>query len=180
MILKIFILCKDTIDLILEFKSLILILENLSLLCVYVLFGLNTTTRSHFTSSYMSFWCYMYSLVNTINLFGLNVILFYRMNGRQMLKLLRGKRLVFVGDSLNRNMWESLVCILKSSVKHPKNVFEAYGRHTFRTEASYSFVFKVRFCTLNFGYPFSCVLNYMLNELNVPTIWCLSRIIIVQ
>lgn len=73
-----------------------------------------------------------------------------RMNGRQMLKLLRGKRLVFVGDSLNRNMWESLVCILKSSVKHPKNVFEAYGRHTFRTEASYSFVFKDYNCTVEF------------------------------
>ena len=62
-----------------------------------------------------------------------------------MLKLLKGKRLVFVGDSLNRNMWESLVCILKNSVKNPKNVYEAYGRHYFRTEASYSFVFKVRF-----------------------------------
>ncbi|XP_057547290.1 protein trichome birefringence-like 1 [Amaranthus tricolor] len=65
-----------------------------------------------------------------------------RLNGKQMLKLLKGKRLVFVGDSLNRNMWESLVCILKNSVKNPKNVYEAYGRHYFRTEASYSFVFK--------------------------------------
>lgn len=59
-----------------------------------------------------------------------------------MLKLLRGKRLVFVGDSLNRNMWESLICILKSSVKNPAHVFEAHGRHHFRTEAVYSFVFK--------------------------------------
>lgn len=32
-----------------------------------------------------------------------------------MLERLRGKRLVFVGDSLNRNMWESLVCIFRNS-----------------------------------------------------------------
>lgn len=60
-----------------------------------------------------------------------------------MLELLRGKRLVFVGDSLNRNMWESLVCILRNAAKDPKNVFEAHGRYYFRGEASYSFIFKV-------------------------------------
>lgn len=60
-----------------------------------------------------------------------------------MLELLRGKRLVFVGDSLNRNMWESLVCILKGSVKDRSKVFEAHGRQVFRGEAEYSFIFKV-------------------------------------
>ena len=60
-----------------------------------------------------------------------------------MLERLRGKRLVFVGDSLNRNMWESLVCVLRNSVKDKKMVFEASGRHEFRTEGSYSFLFKV-------------------------------------
>ncbi|KAL9233034.1 hypothetical protein vseg_008077 [Gypsophila vaccaria] len=73
-----------------------------------------------------------------------------RLNGGHMLELLRGKRLVFVGDSLNRNMWESLVCILKNSVKDKKNVYEAFGRHHFRTEASYSFVFKDYNCTVEF------------------------------
>lgn len=60
-----------------------------------------------------------------------------------MLERLRGKRLVFVGDSLNRNMWESLVCVLRNSVKDKRKVFEASGRREFRTEGSYSFVFKV-------------------------------------
>lgn len=59
-----------------------------------------------------------------------------------MLELLKGKRLVFVGDSLNRNMWESLICILRNSVKDQKKVYEASGRQHFRTEASYSFVFE--------------------------------------
>lgn len=65
-----------------------------------------------------------------------------RLDGHRMLDLLRGKRLVFVGDSLNRNMWESLICILKNSVKDKKKVYEANGRVHFRGEASYSFVFK--------------------------------------
>lgn len=68
----------------------------------------------------------------------------YRLDAKRMLQMLKGKRLAFVGDSLNRNMWESLVCILKSSVKDQKKVYEAHGRHHFRTpEASYSFIFKV-------------------------------------
>ncbi|XP_012467965.1 protein trichome birefringence [Gossypium raimondii] len=73
-----------------------------------------------------------------------------RLNGGHMLELLRGKRLVFVGDSLNRNMWESLVCILKNAAKKPKNVYEAHGRSYFRGEVSYSFIFKDYNFTLEF------------------------------
>ncbi|KAF8396042.1 hypothetical protein HHK36_017654 [Tetracentron sinense] len=73
-----------------------------------------------------------------------------RLNGRDMLELLRGKRLVFVGDSLNRNMWESLVCILRNSVEDKSKVFEASGRREFRTEGSYSFVFKDYKCSVEF------------------------------
>ncbi|CAJ2673013.1 unnamed protein product [Trifolium pratense] len=65
-----------------------------------------------------------------------------RLDGKRMLDLLRGKRLVFVGDSINRNMWESLICILRNSVKDKSNVFEANGRSHFKGESSYSFVFK--------------------------------------
>ncbi|XP_004493599.1 protein trichome birefringence [Cicer arietinum] len=65
-----------------------------------------------------------------------------RLDGHKMLDLLRGKRLVFVGDSLNRNMWESLICILRNSVKDKRKVYEANGRVHFRGEASYSFVFQ--------------------------------------
>ncbi|WZZ73877.1 hypothetical protein YC2023_085247 [Brassica napus] len=64
--------------------------------------------------------------------------------------MIRGRRLAFVGDSLNRNMWESLVCILKGSVKVKSQVFEAHGRHQFRWEAEYSFVFKDYNCTVEF------------------------------
>ncbi|XP_058211535.1 protein trichome birefringence [Rhododendron vialii] len=74
-----------------------------------------------------------------------------RLNGSHMLELLTGKRLVFVGDSLNRNMWESLICILRNSAKNQSNVYEEYGsRHQFRSRASYSFVFKDYDCTIEF------------------------------
>ncbi|KAK6778903.1 hypothetical protein RDI58_025621 [Solanum bulbocastanum] len=73
-----------------------------------------------------------------------------RLNATHMLELLRGKRLVFVGDSLNRNMWESLICILKNSVKNQKKVYEESGRHHFRTEAFYSFIFEDYKCRVEF------------------------------
>ncbi|PWA93165.1 hypothetical protein CTI12_AA073790 [Artemisia annua] len=73
-----------------------------------------------------------------------------RLDGGKMLQLLKGKRLVFVGDSLNRNMWESLICILRNSVKDKSKVFEASGRHNFRSEPSYAFVFKDYKSTVEF------------------------------
>ncbi|XP_047064033.1 protein trichome birefringence-like 1 [Lolium rigidum] len=73
-----------------------------------------------------------------------------RLNPTDMLERLRGKRLVFVGDSLNRNMWESLVCILRHSVKDKKKVFEASGRREFKTEGSYSFLFTDYNCSVEF------------------------------
>uniref|UniRef100_A0ACD6API7 Uncharacterized protein n=1 Tax=Avena sativa TaxID=4498 RepID=A0ACD6API7_AVESA len=73
-----------------------------------------------------------------------------RLNPTDMLERLRGKRLVFVGDSLNRNMWESLVCILRHSIKDKRKVFEASGRREFKTEGSYSFLFKDYNCSVEF------------------------------
>lgn len=42
--------------------------------------------------------------------------MFHRLGGAEALELCRDKRLVLVGDSLNRNMWESLACILYAAV----------------------------------------------------------------
>ena len=67
----------------------------------------------------------------------------FRFDGGKMLEMLRGKRLVFVGDSLNRNMWESLVCALRDSLKDKSRVYEVSGRQRFRTQGFYSFKFRV-------------------------------------
>jgi hypothetical protein len=93
-----------------------------------------------------------------------------------MLDLLRGKRLVFVGDSINRNMWESLICILRNSVKDKSKVFEANGRVHFKGESSYSFVFKVSifFFSLHFKFSFlvCAILLYALSMFNIDSfVW---------
>ena len=39
-----------------------------------------------------------------------------RFNASRVLELLKGKRMVFVGDSIGRNQWESMLCMLASGV----------------------------------------------------------------
>ncbi|KAF7146351.1 hypothetical protein RHSIM_Rhsim04G0125400 [Rhododendron simsii] len=40
----------------------------------------------------------------------------WRFDAKSFMERLRGKRLVFVGDSVNRNQWVSMVCLVESSI----------------------------------------------------------------
>ncbi|KAJ8758958.1 hypothetical protein K2173_003196 [Erythroxylum novogranatense] len=71
-------------------------------------------------------------------------------NATDFLERLRGKKLVFVGDSLNRNMWESLVCILRHSIRNKKRVYEISGRTKFKKKGFYAFRFEDYDCTVDF------------------------------
>ncbi|KAJ8540454.1 hypothetical protein K7X08_030373 [Anisodus acutangulus] len=46
---------------------------------------------------------------------------------RLLLEKLRNKRLMFVGDSLNRNQWESMICLLQSSVTFSWKKYKKIG-----------------------------------------------------
>lgn len=45
---------------------------------------------------------------------------FRRFNARDLLWRLRGKRLMFVGDSISRSQWESMVCLLQAVIPDNK------------------------------------------------------------
>lgn len=52
-----------------------------------------------------------------------------------LLEKLRGKRLMFVGDSLNRNQWESMVCFVQSAVPSSrKSLIKSGSLNIFRIE----------------------------------------------
>ncbi|KAF4366152.1 hypothetical protein F8388_014870 [Cannabis sativa] len=59
----------------------------------------------------------------------------FHLNATDFLERLRGKNLVFVGDSLNRNMWESLVCILRQVSKTRRKFMRFRGRESSRRKA---------------------------------------------
>lgn len=60
-----------------------------------------------------------------------------------MLEQLRGKRLVFVGDSINRNQWESMLCLLSEAVPDKRRVYETHHRKITKGKGFYTFMFMV-------------------------------------
>ncbi|PIA33871.1 hypothetical protein AQUCO_03900014v1 [Aquilegia coerulea] len=55
-----------------------------------------------------------------------------RFNGVDFLRRLKGKKIMFVGDSLSLNQWESLVCMLQAAVpKSPYTITTSNGLTTF-------------------------------------------------
>ncbi|KAG8383806.1 hypothetical protein BUALT_Bualt04G0052100 [Buddleja alternifolia] len=50
-----------------------------------------------------------------------------RVNVGRVLETLRNKRVVFVGDSMSRTQWESLICLLMTGVEDKESVYEVNG-----------------------------------------------------
>uniref|UniRef100_A0ACD5US60 Uncharacterized protein n=1 Tax=Avena sativa TaxID=4498 RepID=A0ACD5US60_AVESA len=47
-----------------------------------------------------------------------------RFDAKSMLERLRNKRVVFAGDSIGRNQWESLLCMLSTGVSNKSSIYE--------------------------------------------------------
>ncbi|XP_019420515.1 PREDICTED: protein trichome birefringence-like 2 [Lupinus angustifolius] len=72
------------------------------------------------------------------------------LNATDFLERLRGQKLVFVGDSLNRNMWVSLLCILRQSIRDKKSIFDISGKIEFKKKGFYAFRFEDYNCSVDF------------------------------
>ena len=91
-----------------------------------------------------------------------NCVKWDRFDAREMLERLRGKRMVYVGDSLNRNQWVSMVCLLESSIASEHKSFISNGSlMSFRAEVGkINFHQHVIVCNM---YQL-CIINWIMHK----------------
>ncbi|CAK9159112.1 unnamed protein product, partial [Ilex paraguariensis] len=73
-----------------------------------------------------------------------------RFDAKNMLEKLRNRRLVFVGDSIGRNQWESLLCMLSSAVRNKTKIYEVNGNPITKHSGFLIFRFKDYNCTIEY------------------------------
>ncbi|KAL5206260.1 hypothetical protein ABZP36_034469 [Zizania latifolia] len=73
-----------------------------------------------------------------------------RFDARNMLEKLRNRRVVFVGDSIGRNQWESLLCMLSAAVPDKSSIFEVNGNPITKHMGFLIFKFREYNCTLEY------------------------------
>ncbi|KAL8189502.1 hypothetical protein R6Q57_029068 [Mikania cordata] len=73
-----------------------------------------------------------------------------RFNATDFLVRLTGKRLMLVGDSMNRNQYESLLCLLHDSLPNKSKMYEIHGYKITKGRGYYVFKFEDYNCTVEF------------------------------
>lgn len=88
-----------------------------------------TIILNKFVRVYMNLIMFMLKVI----LYALIVVRLTRFNGLVFLEKMKGKTIMFVGDSLGRNQWESLICLTWSSVPRvATQVMRGYPLSTFK------------------------------------------------
>jgi hypothetical protein len=72
------------------------------------------------------------------------VMTIFRFDAKKMLDMLRGKQLVLIGDYINRNQWESMMCLLRTAISDPTKIHETRVRKINKEKGDYCFKFLVR------------------------------------
>ncbi|CAB4291717.1 unnamed protein product [Prunus armeniaca] len=73
-----------------------------------------------------------------------------RFDAGKMLEKLRNRRLVFVGDSIGRNQWESLLCMLSSAIPNKTSIYEVNGNPITKHSGFLVFKFEDFNCTVEY------------------------------
>ncbi|KAI4969903.1 hypothetical protein ZWY2020_000817 [Hordeum vulgare] len=73
-----------------------------------------------------------------------------RFNATDLLWRLRGRRLMLVGDSMNRNQFESMLCILRAALPDKSRMFETHGYRISKGRGYFVFRFPDFDCTVEF------------------------------
>ncbi|KAK6159061.1 hypothetical protein DH2020_006375 [Rehmannia glutinosa] len=73
-----------------------------------------------------------------------------RFNATDFLVRLRGKKLMLVGDSMNRNQFESLLCLLREGVPDKSKMYEIHGYKITKGRGYFVFKFEDYNCTVEF------------------------------
>ncbi|XP_077237946.1 protein trichome birefringence-like 9 [Tasmannia lanceolata] len=83
-----------------------------------------------------------------------------RFNAREMLERSRNKRIIFVGDSLGRNQWESLLCMLAQPVSNQSAIYEQNGNPITKHHGYLSFRFHNYNLTVEYyRHPFLVIVD---------------------
>lgn len=69
-----------------------------------------------------------------------------RFNATDFLVRLRGKKLMLVGDSMNRNQFESILCLLREGLPDKSRMREVHGHKITKGRGYYVFKFQVFGC----------------------------------
>ncbi|KAL4182989.1 hypothetical protein AMTRI_Chr11g95940 [Amborella trichopoda] len=73
-----------------------------------------------------------------------------RFDGKDMLERSRNGRIVFAGDSIGRNQWESLVCMLAQFVSNKSSIYEENGKPITKHKGYLSIKFEEYNCTVEY------------------------------